>query len=118
MSPIAARKSVLVFYAEVIFCQYALEFVAGLGDIFFGPLFAVYYADNIFNSCTGLGDNLCRFEDLAAGGGDVLNEQDNVVCLQDALNHFAGSVALFAVANDDPVFAGFHSGGRSQGHAA
>jgi len=47
--------SIFVFYADFVFCEDGFEFVAGVGDVFLGPLFAVDYADDF--ACCGLGSS-------------------------------------------------------------
>ncbi len=75
-------------------------------------------ADNLFYFRPGFGDDLCGLEHLAAGRGDILYQQNDIAGLQHALDHFAGAVAFFTVADDDPVLAGLHRRCRSQRHAA
>jgi hypothetical protein len=73
--------SFFVFDSQVFFCEDGFEFVAGVGCIFFGSLFAVDYSDDFFDGRAGVDDDLGGFEDLSAGGGDVLYEQNYIVRL-------------------------------------
>ena len=75
-----------VSYSYVVFGEDGFEFIAGVGDVLPGALFSVDYADDFLDGCAGLGDDLGGFEDLAAGGGDVLDKQDHVAFFQDALD--------------------------------
>ena len=97
---------VLVFYSEVIFGHDGLESVTGLGDVFTGTLFTVDHADDLFNRGSRVGDDLSGFEDLPARRGDILDKQNDVASLQDALDPNYQCRGLFIVSNDEPVFTG------------
>lgn len=101
-----------------MFGEEGVEGDAGGFDVLAGAFLAVDDADDGGDGGAHRFENLNSFEGLASGGGDIFEEDDDIILVDIAFDLFGGAVVFFGVADEDRGFAGFHRGDGDQGDAA